>query len=474
MAKRTPLTHLVEKEKELEKHIKALGFRNVSSYKRWCKDNGFSDNIYKPWKHRNKELEFAKKSSCDYTLHKVKKFKTPQKVIEALANGQKVKDSNYNWLVSMFDELKQRNPNKEIWSPLLHVSKQSKLLQSKVSAHPAIRNSSNNTFLHGICALLDNQNHWIRSIYDWKPNSHNVLKQFCSLSRHLLVKYEMPVFMDSVWFMSPFSHTFKSWYLHIANGGNIRKVSNISLTKKMANHFMQAPDNYTIDQALVFGKVLGMGGDYKLVDEFLKSRAWTGNNNYKQHTEFWDQLLWLFINNAFLDRNMLGELVDYIISQKFEGHPPPHPGFSIKGRTAAALLEQSAQWHRRISRSKKRGRSIWEPCGISEFRKEEGILGRKSHKIWTITELLSSDDLHKEGRAMRHCVYSYARSCVAGRSSIWSLKIQSNEDTIHAVTIEINMGSKRIVQAKKAFNKPPTQQEWMIIEQWAAKEGLSL
>jgi hypothetical protein len=42
------------------------------------------------------------------------------------------------------------------------------------------------------------ENEWIRNPEDWKIPSYNIKKQFSSLLRHLLCKYDVPAFMDKV------------------------------------------------------------------------------------------------------------------------------------------------------------------------------------------------------------------------------------------------------------------------------------
>ena len=39
-------------------------------------------------------------------------------------------------------------------------------------------------------------------------------------------------------------------------------------------------------------------------------------------------------------------------------------------------------------------------------------------------ELLDSTALYAEGRAMHHCVYSYANRCRRGETAIWSLRMR--------------------------------------------------
>ena len=48
--------------------------------------------------------------------------------------------------------------------------------------------------------LNDQRHRWVRPLSSWKVTSHNRRRQFSSLIRHLLARYPVPAFMDSVWF----------------------------------------------------------------------------------------------------------------------------------------------------------------------------------------------------------------------------------------------------------------------------------
>ena len=63
-------------------------------------------------------------------------------------------------------------------------------------------------------------------------------------------------------------------------------------------------------------------------------------------------------------------------------------------------------------------------------------------KFWAIRELLSSDELIYEGRAMQHCVRTYARSCYAGRASIWTMETEDEEGRDKVLTIEVSPSQK--------------------------------
>ena len=72
-------------------------------------------------------------------------------------------------------------------------------------------------------------------------------------------------------------------------------------------------------------------------------------------------------------------------------------------------------------------------------------------KIWTITELLSTKALVAEGRTMKHCVATYARSCATGtaRSGRWRRDVRGTleaADHRGAQRHEVDLSGARKVQ----------------------------
>lgn len=99
----------------------------------------------------------------------------------------------------------------------------------------------------------------------------------------------------------------------------------------------------------------------------------------------------------------------------------------------------------------------------------EGQHGGKRQKfVWTIKELMTSEDLHAEGKTMKHCVYSYASDIQKGSSSIWSLR--RNEGRL--LTVEVLKRTKKVVQARGKCNRPPKKYELSVLGRWAKENGL--
>jgi hypothetical protein len=80
--------------------------------------------------------------------------------------------------------------------------------------------------------------------------------------------------------------------------------------------------------------------------------------------------------------------------------------------------------------------------------------------------------LDEEGRAMGHCVGSYAASCESGRVSIWSLKVvEPPGPETRLLTLEVSNADRQIVQARKRFNALPEPKELAILRRWGDAGG---
>jgi hypothetical protein len=92
-----------------------------------------------------------------------------------------------------------------------------------------------------------------------------------------------------------------------------------------------------------------------------------------------------------------------------------------------------------------------------------------------LEELTESRRLTEEGKAMKHCVGSYAFYCARGKSAIFSLRKYSGGVLLDIMaTIEVNLALQRIVQAKAKMNKPISDEAKKYMEAWAINEGLVL
>src|SRR5439155_10581945 len=123
--------------------------------------------------------------------------------------------------------------------------------------------------------LAERQIHWLRSCQDWRPSGQSLRIEFRSLASHLLALYPVPGFMDSVWDLPPGPEAFRqqSWYIRVARGESFRSLNiPLTVTKRMEHLIRQAPDHYTVTQALRYGETVGVGGSVKLAREVEDSK----------------------------------------------------------------------------------------------------------------------------------------------------------------------------------------------------------
>ena len=247
----------------------------------------------------------------------------------------------------------------------------------------------------------------------------------------------------------------------------------MQVTKRMAHIFMQMNHpHHTLLQALRMAQVEALGGDFHA--------SWyvaaTPLGDSLENEDFWISVVHFYVNNyPMLHRTYFLPVYDYIRHQKYlsqqitqpdgtqiEG-PPPQPNFCMKGRSAAKLLNQVDQWHETLSGAEDVPLKTWAATGLAGFRLEEYDAQLKCNLVWTIYELCTSQQLQAEGRIMGHCVFSYTERCLAGDTSIWSLRAL-NSDAEEALekrvlTIAVDNRQRAVTQARGKFNMALNQRE---------------
>lgn len=157
---------------------------------------------------------------------------------------------------------------------------------------------------------------WLRPVEDWEPTGVNPMPRFSSLASHLLAAYPVPAFMTSVWLkgQTPEARKQQGWYNHIGAGRNIRKADlPLPYTKMMAHHFLQAPDHLTVEQALRWGQIRGLGGS----KEVAMAVALTRLGRSFEAEDFWHTIVHFLVNHPELDLAQIGPVVEYLHHQKF-------------------------------------------------------------------------------------------------------------------------------------------------------------
>ncbi len=464
-------TSIEECTLQMQVHIHKLGLSSVEAYRNWCSQHNFSRGLEKNSRQLRKEVSLASAIIASEIMANEKKTRNLKAVIPKIYNGElnseKVRNNTAREIAHAFQRSQSK---KQLLQLLFYIEDNSDLLEEAV-------------YVKGIEAIAHKSNNWIRPLQTWRAKSHNRSRQFSELLCHLFVSYDVPDFMHRAWLTE--NETHHNWYIHIGIGQNIRTAPDIpvQLTKKMAHHFLNAPKQYSVDEAIRWGQVHALGGDKRLVDALRGTQLIEDYPN----DDFWLSVIRFFIANPMLDVYHVHPIIDYIWNQKFQNQQvfvgrgvieeidPPQPNFTMKGRTPDTLLRQVNEWHQELGRETRGGELQWSRSDIGEFNYRVGSKEKRNLKYWYIRELLSTKELVAEGRAMKHCVSTYAKSCYAGHKSIWTLESEEDENGRNKMlTIEVSHPEKLIRQVRGKRNRLPTLQEKYLLELWVAKENLKI
>lgn len=468
---------------EIQRHYRSLGVKNKSEYYSWCIEAGFPASGNKSARKLSLEQAFARDHTQRKMLNRNKEVPF-KKFIGSLRGGSEPKSFNskahqiiYRVFATLIKRGKRQEPSENdrekaslFLDVLLHLDTCSKL-------------SSEEDAIKTIGFLVAHSDRWIKPYKHWKSKSHNRHKQLSSFIRHLLAKYKVPAFMDYAWEAEyrgraesiPKTHA-QEWFIHMGAGKNIRTAKNLpcKLTKKEAHHFLNAPDHYNIYEAFRWGQIHALGGSTRIASALRETKLMSDF----AHNDFCLQVVKFFIDHPMLDRVHVQPIIDYIWNQKFENRTayegrgvarnmgPVQPNFSMNGRTGDTLLQQVDRWHRQLGKESKGRQLEWQHSAIKDFRIIKG--NKENRKHWGIMQLVNHRELSMEGRAMKHCVASYAHSCAKGACSIWSLSLND----IRQITIEVSR-EYQIQQLRGRLNRLPTAAEMAVIKTWATKEGIS-
>ncbi len=219
----------------------------------------------------------------------------PQKGLDMIYSGElKTEDiPTYNFLrqVSSLKSSLGSSPfvkqehRKIFYKIISHLIKQkSEILEYNVH--------NSNEFLSFIFVVCEYEIFFVRDFSTWEKGSRNVHKQFRDIIDHLFVDKKVPEFMYSVWGnASVINHKYISWFVLMGAGGSIKNEKNLpaNFTKKMLHHFMHAPGDFSVDEALMYGRVRALGGDEGLCNIISSSAMRSLNMN-----DFWESVITFF------------------------------------------------------------------------------------------------------------------------------------------------------------------------------------
>ncbi len=322
----------------------------------------------------------------------------------------------------------------------------------------------------GLLAVAAYRKHWVRELYDWRPGDGSRYQQSRSLILHLLATHPVPEFLTKVWFeeMSAQTQKHQKLFRHVALGNNIRGANlPIDFTKLMAQQFAMVPHQLSVDQAIRWCQVRGLGGDISLANSLVKTQLGASFRDER----YWQTVILFLVQHSQLNLKLVEPIVEYLDLNRNS-----HFRDASKDRRRCQfnrLLNDVQKWL--AAKERKEASTLsWKGLNIGSFRFHESPDTVWEWKSWTIHELLSRQELVEEGLELKHCVATYANSCARGRTSIWSLRCHGTLSTHRVLTIEVNPQEKQIVTALGNCNSRPKPEARKIMATWASQQHLTI
>ena len=355
------------------------------------------------------------------------------------------------------------------------------------------------------------QAQWVRPLEEWVPKGRSPKSQFRHLVDHLLVKYPVPPFLYACFNqsvrdqvnamhaavtpgMGTNSFAWTSVFVALAQGGKRHKVVPsllcVPLTKKMVNLFLDNKAGTPLQSALRMAQVAAYLEDNRSRARSLHSALMAtplGRGQSMRET-FWAEVIHWFTRQSMMDHSEVGPFYDFIQEQKAQDAK-----WSIKGRNANSLGREVARWHTALTKVRKVQGTKFPESGILPGRwMVPSQKGSDFRWLYVVEEILGTKALAEEGRQMKHCVYSYARSIMSGRCSIWGLRRTLHRVHTHwdaenlkelktyipdggmerLITIEVTNKSRKIVQQQGKMNRRPHSTHVKFVDKWVSERGL--
>jgi len=367
-----------------------------------------------------------------------------------------------------------------------HNKKKGKILCDRNLVREFTRKKKGGYFLVDSMPILQRLSHlFIRDPSGWKSTHYNINRQRMEFIKWILCKYQPPHFMVE-WLanynldkdrrsrcssIETENDMFLGWFCNIATGKSFATTTKGFFTKKEAHLFLSAPRENSIHRNILWARCKAVGMPENLMRILLQRKGDTliGPDSW------WNDVI------AFVGRVVVkepGSLTPHILQDLMDFFDAvsllTNDRINFAGRTLQSVIRLSNYWHQQATKAKFTGSVSWEAVVIPTW-----IWYDDRNKIfWGIKQLTSSKELYREGQAMHHCVYSYTDMCVAGHTAIFSVKTffdeKCSEMDERRATLELDVGSKSIVQAKGKMNEIPPAKDMNVISKWAHIHGLRL
>lgn len=336
---------------------------------------------------------------------------------------------------------------------------------------------------------------FLRDISAWRPRikTRDPARLRLAAARHLFARYPVPAHLEQIWMDSrgladQEIALRKRWYIVAAGGGSIyRECASEWLSRKEVHAFLNAPPGLGFNAAIWQAIARSYSDDPVVVARIARSRI---AESPRAELGFWRDVARFFCAHPTTVEE-IDDCRDYL-----EDCHRRNPAFSLKGRTLASVRRLMREWHRDLdaiarieaarrqaeaARRRARGQAPgqnsdggrWSGAAITDWSWSPTVKDRAKREEFMLVQLRTAAELVNETRVMRHCVYSYAAKCIAGHSSIWSLRRRAEGVTERLLTIELD-ARLRAVQLRGFANRPPRAEELKLLERWAKARGIEL
>jgi len=327
-----------------------------------------------------------------------------------------------------------------------------------------------------------------RKLASWKaPKSKSDKSIFKSLYLHLFVAYRLPAVVQNNLIHILYVGKITSWKSNLlfglAEGNGLHHISGIpfACNSKMNFHLCQAPDDYSLEQALAWAKLRSSNTGHR-VSNVLARKLFKGD--YTNWPTWIPNFLGFIQRNPAITARQINRLLSFIVFQKEQKYllpfpevsyklevEPLFPNFSFKGRTISSALNLENKWKAYLQilrETRSKGALPPSPTKPFTYRSKNG-------KVYTFRQIGSIKDLIIEGKRMNHCVATYSKNCLEKVCSIWAVQIRFPKGlTKNLLTIELVEATKHLEQIQGMCNRNPSKEEMEAIKAWATKETLSI
>lgn len=336
---------------------------------------------------------------------------------------------------------------------------------------------------------------FLRDPAAWKPQmkSRDPGRLRLAAARHLFARYPVADHLERIWIdTGGLAHEEialrKRWYVVAAGGGSLwRAGAQAWLSRKEIHAFLNPPGRLAFDEAIwhaIARTYARTPGDALRI---ARSRIAA---TPRAELAFWREVARFFCVHAATVEEM-DDLGDYLADCRARD-----PAFSLKGRTLASLGRQMRAWHRdlaaierieaarrraEIARARANGTPLpaptsgaaWPGAPIMDWSWSPSTKVRAKREEFMVVQLRTAAELVAETRIMRHCVAGYATKCIAGHTSIWSLRRRWAGATERLLTIELDR-SNVAIQVRGFSNRLANAEERKILERWAKARSIAL